>query len=116
MNFCNDFSHDLEFGQVGEGILAEILTNKKVEVKRDNWVEKTGNIAIEFESRGKPSGISVTKADYWVILFDNDRKFIGMQTDYLKELARIHYKKGRVKAMGDDNTSSAVLIPIAELC
>ncbi len=26
---------------------------------------KTGNIAIEFESYGKPSGIDATESDYW---------------------------------------------------
>ena len=39
------------------------------EVKYDIMVEKTGNIAIEYESRGKPTGIAVTEADYWVYKF-----------------------------------------------
>ncbi|PIY10223.1 MAG: hypothetical protein COZ18_06480 [Flexibacter sp. CG_4_10_14_3_um_filter_32_15] len=45
--------------------------NLTFEVKNDLMAEKTGNIAIEFESRGKPSGVSTTKADYWVYKFSN---------------------------------------------
>lgn len=36
------------------------------EVKNDLMAAKTGNAAIEYECRGKPSGIAVTKADYLV--------------------------------------------------
>ena len=37
-----------------------------IEVKSErNWWKKTGNIAIEYEYRGKPSGIYATKSDYW---------------------------------------------------
>ena len=43
-----------------------MLQDKKIEVKseRDVW-QKTGNIAIEYESYGKPSGINATESDYW---------------------------------------------------
>ena len=42
--------------------------DKKItfEVKNDLMAAKTGNAAIEYECRGKPSGITVTKADYLV--------------------------------------------------
>ena len=39
----------------------------KVEVKADYYIHKTGNIAIEYECRNKPSGINITTADYWAI-------------------------------------------------
>lgn len=39
------------------------------EVKYDLKVEQTGNIAIEYECRGKPTGIAITEADYWVYKF-----------------------------------------------
>lgn len=38
-------------------------------MKYDLKVEETGNIAIEYESRGKPTGIAITEADYWVYKF-----------------------------------------------
>ena len=36
----------------------------KFEVKWDLKATQTGNVAIEYESRGRPSGLSVTQADY----------------------------------------------------
>ena len=60
------FDIDLEYGKVREELVANMLQDKKIEVKseRDKW-QKTGNIAIEYESYGKPSGINATEADYW---------------------------------------------------
>lgn len=92
------FDLDLQYGQVREKMVAEMLQNKKIEVKseRGMWM-KTGNIAIEFESYGKPSGIKATESDYWfhnlcvedevfatlVFKTDNLRKIIS-QLDYVK--------------------------------
>ena len=60
------FDLDLEYGQIREDRIADMLTNKKIEVKseRGMWM-KTGNICIEYESYGKPSGICATESDYW---------------------------------------------------
>jgi len=54
-------------GKVGEKFVEKIFGHNdvKIEVKKDDWVVRSGNIAIEFESRGKPSGIMVTKASFW---------------------------------------------------
>lgn len=41
--------------------------NLGVEVKRDEKSRYTGNYVIEVEFDGKPSALSTTKADYWVI-------------------------------------------------
>ena len=53
-----DFRYDLEWGQIGENTVADIVAGDKTEVKseRDIWL-KTGNHFVETESRGKPSGI-----------------------------------------------------------
>ena len=60
------FDIDLAYGKVREQRVADMLQDKKIEVKseRDMWV-RTGNIAIEYESYGKPSGIAATESDYW---------------------------------------------------
>ena len=60
------FDIDLKYGQVREKYVADMLQDKKIEVKseRDMW-QRTGNIAIEYESYGKPSGINATEADFW---------------------------------------------------
>ena len=112
------FEYDLEFGQEGEGIIADMFENKKIEVKRDNWVGRTGNVAIEYKSRGKPSGIATTQADYWIIMFSREyqNKFMFIiETQRLKEVTKKYFNKGSIKKMGDSNTSSAVLIPIKEI-
>jgi hypothetical protein len=64
MNNDKRFDLDLQYGQVFEQKVADMLQNKKIEVKteRDKW-KSTGNIVIEFESRGRPSGIASTEAD-----------------------------------------------------
>lgn len=46
------------------------------EVKNDELAEDTGNVGIEFECRGKPSGIVTTKSDYWVHRYDGRFHFI----------------------------------------
>ena len=53
----NKFDIDLQYGKVREGEIASMLQNEKIEVKteRDIW-KTTGNIVVEFECRGKPSG------------------------------------------------------------
>ena len=118
MDYNSDFKYDLEIGQEGERIFGDLFKNKKVEVKRDFWTGRTGNIAIEFESRKKPSGILTTQADYWVFIFAGeyqDKVMLVIETERLKEVAREFAKRGSIKEMGDNNTSQAVLIPIKEL-
>jgi hypothetical protein len=36
------------------------------EIKNDMMSAKTGNIGVEFECRGKPSGINRSEAEFWV--------------------------------------------------
>ena len=118
MNFNNDFKYDLEIGKEGETIVHKILSGKKLEVKRDSWTGRTGNLAIEYESRGKPSGISTTEAEYWVFVLSKeyeDKVIIIIETDRLKDVARKYYMNGKIKKMGDSNTSIAVLIPLVEI-
>ena len=118
MEYCNDFKYDLKVGQIGEQLLNDIFALKTIEVKRDSWIYKSGNIAIEYESRNKPSGIAKSEADYWAIIFSGDYKdeiILIIKANRLKEICRTYYKKGNIKAMGDNNTSKAILIPIKEI-
>ena len=113
-----NFDYDLIIGQQGEKLVDHIFKDSTVEVKRDFWTGTTGNIAVEFESRGKPSGISKTKSDYYAFVLAEqfrDEVIIIIKTSRLKEIAREYYLKGRVKEMGDDKTSLSVLIPIKDL-
>tara|TARA_R100000700_G_C3052015_1_gene70879 strand:+ start:39 stop:422 length:384 start_codon:yes stop_codon:yes gene_type:complete len=113
----NKFDIDLSWGQIFEKKLEEILRNKKVEVKteRDVW-KVSGNIAIEYEYKGKKSGIAVTEAEWWAhILSDNGeiKCIMMMPTEELKKIARKHLDKKTVG--GDNDDSKMVLVPINEL-
>ena len=119
LNNDNRFDIDLQYGQVREQELADILQNEKIEVKteRDKWME-TGNICIEFQCRGKASGIAVTQAKWWThVLADGDETvcMLLFPTDKLKEIARKAVVDGKVVYGGDDNLSKMVLIPLKEI-
>ena len=112
------FDLDLAYGKVREQRVADMLTDKKVEVKseRDMWV-RTGNIAIEFESYGKPSGIAATEADYWFHnLCIGDETFATLVFDVpsLKRIIdNLDYKK--TVSGGDHNASRMYLLNIQKL-
>ena len=119
LNNNNKFDIDLQYGQVREEELSDILQNQKIEVKteRDKWKE-TGNICIEFSCRGKPSGIAVTEAKWWVhVLADGDDTscMLMFPTEKLKEIARKYYANGKIVNGGDDNLSKMVLLPLKEI-
>lgn len=49
----------------------------KFEVKEDFTHAKTGNIGLEFECRGKPSGIAVSEAHFYIYKIHNADKTCG---------------------------------------
>jgi len=112
------FDLDLAYGKVREQRVADMLTDKRIEVKseRDMWV-RTGNIAIEFESYGKPSGIAATEADYWFHnLCIGDETFATLVFDVpsLKRIIdNLDYKK--TVSGGDHNASRLYLLNIQKL-
>ena len=63
MKHTNKFDLDLKFGQSKENEL-QVAIEGKIECKADRLTVKTGNLFLEIESRGKPSGIKVTHAEY----------------------------------------------------
>lgn len=112
------FDLDLAYGKVREQRVADMLTDKKVEVKseRDMWVQ-TGNIAVEYECWGKPSGIAATEADYWFHnLCIGDETFATLVFDVpsLKRIIdNLDYKK--TVSGGDHNASRMYLLNIQKL-
>lgn len=113
MDYNSDFRYDLEVGQVSEKALAEIFENKKVEVKRDLKARQTGNLFIEFESRGKPSGIATSEAEYYA--FDIGELFIIVSKDNLMAIVSLMIGTTAEVKGGDNNTSLGVLLPINKL-
>ena len=112
------FDLDLKYGQVKEKIVADMLQDKKIEVKseRGMWL-KTGNIAIEYESYGKPSGIAATESDYWFHnLCVGDETFCTLvfDTNSLKKIIDNLDSKRSVSG-GDHNASRMYLVNLQKL-
>lgn len=110
-----NFRKDLNVGKWGEDYVERILSdpNVKIEVKKDDWAIRSGNIAIEFESRGKPSGISVTESHFWCFVVGHFYVLM-MPTEFLKWVVTNGH--GEIKEVGDRDkegrpTSKAVLLP-----
>lgn len=112
------FDIDLAYGTIREEKIAEMLTDKKIEVKseKDMW-QKTGNICIEYESWGKPSGIKATEADYWfhnLCVGDNEFCTLVFKTDVLKTIVD---KLDTFKTVsgGDHKASKMFLVNLQKL-
>jgi len=109
------FDLDLKFGQQKENELQEILHNEQIECKTDKICKRTGNVFVEFEDRGKPSGINTTKADSWAFCLwkenREDQTYVIISVKTLKELM----KKYPIKLGGDNWTSKGYIIPKEDL-
>ena len=77
----NDNKYDLKMVTKGKETTYEIKTDVKVAPVYD-----TGNIFIEYESRGKSSGISVTQADWFVTYFKYLKEIWFIKSETLKQL------------------------------
>lgn len=118
LNMANlDFIKDLKLGNEGEQMVVRFLEKRglkyhksnndnkydiemisgfgqntlKYEVKTDVKcapVFDTGNLFIEFSSRGKPSGIEVTEADWFVTYFQYLGEMWFIKSDMLRELIK----------------------------
>tara|TARA_R100001015_G_C4608796_1_gene164046 strand:+ start:157 stop:507 length:351 start_codon:yes stop_codon:yes gene_type:complete len=113
MKYNSDFKYDLNLGLLGEKLINDVFENNdKVEVKTDFKAKDTGNIFIEYESRGKLSGISTTQANWFCFVLSNEN-IIFLKTEKLKKLCK---QKGLRKVLGgDNNTSKGILLPINKL-
>jgi len=111
MKHNNNFKYDLEVGQVAENWLAEILQGKKIEVKRDLQAHKTSNIFVEYESRGKASGLATSEADYYCYFLSDDH-FVIIKAKRFKQICRSFLKTNRDIRGGDSDTSKGILLPI----
>ncbi len=111
------FDVDLKYGQKRENRIKKMIEEGTIEVKTErDWWFKTGNIAVEFESYGKPSGIAATKAKYWAHVLangDEEHCILWFRTDRLKKIVKKF--SNTIKDVGDSKRSKAYLIPITKL-
>ena len=76
-----------------------IAGNKKYEVKYDASSNVTGNFYIEYSGYGKPSGISISEADYYIIT--NGKQYYMIDINILKTLCK---KYGIIRTTKDKLT------------
>lgn len=84
------------------------------EVKNDLMAHQTGNVAIEYESRGKPTALAATTADFWVYKFAG--QFYAFRTETLKR--KLFEEKQYFKAVtgGDAGSQTKMyLVKVVEL-
>lgn len=116
-----NFGWDIHEGEIGEEIVRELLSGKPgmVEVKRDTIVSATGNIAVEYECRGRPSGIMVSTATWWAFVLSGkdfqDEIVIVILTERLRALCDYHIQKRETEPGGDDGQSQMVLLHVPRL-
>ena len=118
MKINKKFDIDLKYGQVREKQVSNIFANKKIEIKTErDWWDKTGNIALEYECNGKPSGISATKSDYWIHILAKGQKnhcMIVFEVSRLKKIVK-KYKDTHTRMVGDGKRSKCVILPIKKI-
>lgn len=75
-----------------------------LEVKYDYYQEKSGNFAIEvFNTRSnKKSGLSITKADFWVHIL-GDKDILLTPVGILKDFCRSNKPTRKIEKAGDNN-------------
>lgn len=120
-----DSKFDLQLSQalINERRLAEIFAEKtieKIELKSETYQwEQTGNICIEYKCDGRPSGISVTQADYWVHELrraDRTLVYLMFPIERLKELCRLAIRAGRKRAgAGDGGRFDVVILALRDI-
>jgi len=108
------FAYDLAFGKIGEDWVEGLLTGTfSIEVKTDRKAARTGNVFIEVFNRDKPSGISTTKADYWIYRIHDTDSAIIIPVRTLKMHVKRHVEEHGYKYAGEG--SKGALIPIKQI-
>lgn len=112
------FDIDLEFGKSWEKHIDDVfsgVTKCEVKTERDKWAS-TGNICIEIESYGKPSGLTSTEAEVWVHNLVKDGELCASLMFNTNKLRKVLKKMKPYTVMGGDNDASKLyLVNIAKL-
>ena len=108
------FTKDLSYGKKHEKLVMKSMEN--FELKTDRMAHRTGNVYVEFQSRGKDSGIRTSKSDTWIfkIVSKGDRHLFSIHIP-LTRLKKLVSKDYRVVPGGDNLTSKGYLVPITDL-
>lgn len=96
--------YDIIMNVNGEDIKYEIKTD--VFCRRDN---DTGNLFIEYQCRGKHSGIIVTEAKWFVTYYKHLREIWYIQTDVLRKILTKDIPKTEFSGDAGSNTKGWLL-------
>ena len=117
LNKDSKFDVDLAFGNIREERVADIFENKKIEVKTERGIwTRSGNIAIEIEWNGKPSGIMTTQADYWFHILEKDEQEVCMISFPVAKLRQLVVSAQFRRVNGGDDMKAVLgLIPLRNM-
>jgi hypothetical protein len=99
----NDNKYDLMMSYEDKKISYEIKTDVLLSEKKD-----TGNLVVEFESRNKPSGISVSEAEYYVYYIPNFKEIWNIKMSNLRKL--ILSENFRIVIGGDKGSNTKMYL------
>lgn len=110
---CKDISHDYIFLKNGKEQTFEIKTDSAH--MRENKEKKeffdSGNMAIEYECRGKNSGIAATKADFFVTYYPHLNEIWLIKTEKLKSIIRENKSTiKRIENVGDEGINTKLFL------
>ncbi len=119
----NKYDMQLSDAKIDEKRLGDIFEHgiiEKIELKSESYQwEKEGNIFIEYECNGKPSGLKATEATCWVHELKRDGEtlvYLMFPTQRLKKLANEAFKAGGNRTnSGDHGKIKGVVIPLKEI-
>lgn len=83
-----------------------------VEIKEDISCSKYGNVAVEYECRGKPSGLITTKAPYWVykVHTKSGIKWLFTIPEVIKSAALDKSRHLRYASGGDQGSNTKLVL------
>lgn len=112
-----NFADDLKFGKRGEEVTSAFLdsiANGSFEVKTDRY--RNGRMVVETHqnprNKGwKPSGINVSKAQWWVYIYCLDGAFVVIDTNRLRRyISTLPQSRMRVFAERSSNPARGFLL------
>ncbi len=106
-----EFAKNGKFSEYDAVGLTRDGVTKYLEMKNDMKSALTGNFFVEFWCGDKPSGIDVTKADYYVVTTHKPMQFWQLPVDKLSKIA----KKCKIVSGGDESKAKGYLVPVSQL-
>jgi hypothetical protein len=110
-----NFRKDIQRGNEQQTLVMDVFEGDSFEIKSDFMAHRTGNIAIEFQCRGKDSGIRKTESKHWVYKITEPDIIIVFSTEKLRKFVEDNMGNYKVIMGGDDKSSKMMLIPLKEI-